>query len=656
MLSNSYVLGIDIGSVSTSVVAVDLHKRVVQKAYVFHRGQILPTLKHVLNDFYLPEICGIAATTSTPSILKTTDLFDNRIALIEACRLFHPEIGSILVVGGEKFGLIQFDNHGNYLSYKANTSCAAGTGSFLDQQAQRLNLSGIAELSEIAFANTAAIPKIASRCAVFAKTDLVHAQQEGFSLGQICDGLCYGLAKNIVDTVFGGRVPRAPIIFSGGVSQNRAVVRHIESITANTIIAENTYLYGAIGAGLHLFKQLNKRTLEPMGIESVGDIFHRRVSKKTYAFEPIELMQSDYPDFDDVQQYAFSPSDQDSTNPVEVDVYQELDCASPMRVYLGLDIGSTSTKAVLYSPQEGVLAGFYTRTAGRPVEASQSIMAAMNDLIERKNITLRITGAATTGSGRKFSGKIIGADLIIDEITAHARAAVELDPQVDTIIEIGGQDSKFTTLQNGQITFCAMNNVCAAGTGSFIEEQARRLGCGLSEYSARTEGRPSPMASDRCTVFMERDLNHYLNAGYSVDEALTAVLHSIRENYLTKVAVENSIGSTIFFQGATAKNRALVAAFEQKLKRPIHVSKYCHLTGALGAALCLADAPLAKSRFRGIDIYKKPIPIQSEVCELCTNHCKITVADIDHEPVAYGFLCGRDYNTRKHVNTIPENM
>jgi predicted nucleotide-binding protein (sugar kinase/HSP70/actin superfamily) len=192
--------------------------------------------------------------------------------------------------------------------------------------------------------------------------------------------------------------------------------------------------------------------------------------------------------------------------------------------------------------------------------------------------------------------------------------------------------------------------VCAAGTGSFIEEQAQRLGCRLCDYSARTEGRKSPMASDRCTVFMERDINHYLNEGYSVDDALTAVLHSIRENYLTKVAVESSIGNTIFFQGATAKNKALVAAFEQKITKPIHVSKFCHLTGAIGAALSLADMQIAESQFRGIHLYKKHIPIQSEVCSLCTNHCKITVATIDGEMVAYGFLCGREYDTHNYVN------
>ncbi len=258
-------------------------------------------------------------------------------------------------------------------------------------------------------------------------------------------------------------------------------------------------------------------------------------------------------------------------------------------------------------------------------------------------------GVGTTGSGRKFIGKIIGADIMLDEITAHARAAYELDAETDTIIEIGGQDSKFTVMNNGMVTFSVMNNVCAAGTGSFIEEQAKRLGCPLSDYSRRAEKSKAPLASDRCTVFMERDLNHYLNEGYAVDEILASVLHSIRDNYLTKVAVKGQIGKKIFFQGATAKNKALVAAFEQKLQKPIMVSKFCHLTGALGTALELVDKNETTTKFRGLDIYKKNILVRSETCELCTNNCKLKVADIDNDIEAYGFLCGRDYNVNKFV-------
>ena len=381
-----------------------------------------------------------------------------------------------------------------------------------------------------------------------------------------------------------------------------------------------------------------------------------RRTDRNYSHAPLALRLSQFPDFSATRQYLHQPDTADPANPVEVDVYAGFDSGQSYPAYLGVDVGSTSTKAVLVDPDQQVLAGFYTRTAGNPLAALQSLLAALDDLQQREGVVFTIQAMGTTGSGRKFIGRIAGADLVVDEITAHAQAAAALNPEADTIIEIGGQDAKFTTLDNGMVTFAVMNAVCAAGTGSFIEEQALQLGCPLSEVAARTLNRPAPMASDRCTVFMERDLNHYLNEGYSVDEVLTAVLHSVRENYLTKVAVEGLIGKTVLFQGATAKNQALVAAFEQRLNQPIHVSRYCHLTGALGVALMLIEQDVAHTTFRGIGLWRRPIPLHREICDLCPNHCKITIAEIGEEKVAYGFSCGRDYDTKKYVHQNPSGF
>jgi predicted CoA-substrate-specific enzyme activase len=651
MKSDAPVLGIDIGSVAITVAAVSFEKEILHTGYAFHHGNIGVTLQEMLHDGHLETIAGIAATTSTPDIVRATCRYDNRVSMITAGRRFHPTAGAILFVGGEKFGLIQLDGHGNYAGFRSNTSCAAGTGSFLDQQAERLNLENVSALSEIAFGNAGKTPKIASRCAVFAKTDLVHAQQEGYTLSEICDGLCYGLAKNVVDTLFGYRDVEPPLVFTAGVAKNKAVVKHVEALIGMPVIVD-TQPYGAIGAAFSLLDEASRfSTVEPIGL---SEILCGERSEKKYYFAPLTLKLSAYPDFGGKEQYLFSAEMLGMPNPVEVELFEDSarfgETNSRLNVYLGLDIGSTSTKAVLMDPFGCVLAGFYTRTAGRPVAALQNLFKAIQDLLSKRHLNLCIIGAGTTGSGRKFSGKIIGADLVIDEISAHARAASEIQPNVDTILEIGGQDSKFTTLKNGQVVFSIMNTVCAAGTGSFIEEQARNLGCPLAAYSQRTQGQRSPMVSDRCTVFMARDINYYLSAGYTKDEILTAVLHSIRENYLSKVAIQKLIGDTILFQGATAKNRALVAAFEQHLKKPIHVSQFCHLTGAMGAALMLVDAGTSQTKFRGLDLAQKKIPIRSEVCGYCTNHCKLTIADIDGSQVAYGFLCGREYENTSYVS------
>ena len=648
MSKNNNFLGIDIGSITIQIAQLDSDKNVVKTASLFHEGKLKEKLSSLLEKFDLKKIKKIALTSSTPEIIKHSKKYDNRVSFITAAKHFHQDIGSLLIVGGEKFGAAFFNNEGEYLNFKSNSSCAAGTGSFLDQQAKRLNLKGIEQFSEKATNNKGSLPKIASRCAVFAKTDLIHAQQEGFSLEEICDGLSFGLAKNIVDTIFNNKSPEEPFILAGGVSLNKAVQKHLADLL-NVKIKVDQYsdFFGAIGAALNLIDE--KESLEPLLIKTPDDLFLAQEKKKNYHYLPLELKLSSYPDFTSNEKKTFRSKLYKNIPPVEIDVYKEGKDDQPYSSFLGIDIGSTSTKAIIIDENKEAIAGFYTRTSGQPLEAVQTIFEAIDSLKAKRKMYFDFLGVGTTGSGRKFIGKLIGSDLIVDEITAHAKAAYQLDSEVDTIIEIGGQDAKFTTLRNGMVTFSIMNNVCAAGTGSFIEEQAQKLNCPLAEYSARTEGIAAPLSSDRCTVFMERDLNHYFAEGFSINEILASVLHAVRENYLKKVAIEKNIGEKIFFQGATAKNRALVAAFEQRLGKPIMVSKYCHLTGALGVALYLADSKVTKSVFKGLDIYKKKIPIETEICDLCANHCKIKKGQINNEIVAYGFLCGRDYETKKYI-------
>ncbi len=358
---------------------------------------------------------------------------------------------------------------------KQTTSCAAGTGSFLDQQAGRLNLSGIEELCNKALENKEAIPSIASRCAVFANTDIIHAQQRGYSVGAICESLCKGLAENIINTVCSRETPDLPLLITGGISRNPIVRGYMERHLKTTfLVNEDSHLFGAIGAGLILLKE--KKFPKPVNISSFGDILAETIKEKEYFHEPLSLKLTSYPDFTNEESFRFKPEISYHPAEVEIDIYQKLIPGTILPVYIGIDIGSTSTKAVLIDENKNPVAGFYTYTAGKPVSAVKSILEAIELVFDNKRIKPEIKGIGTTGSGRKFIGKIINADLIIDEITSHARAAYELNPLTDTIIEIGGQDAKFTLMHNGNVTFSQMNTVCAAGTGSFLARTGKKAG------------------------------------------------------------------------------------------------------------------------------------------------------------------------------------
>ncbi|RKX97826.1 MAG: CoA activase [Spirochaetes bacterium] len=656
------ILGIDAGSVAVSVVETDGDGVILREEYRFHNGHPRDALRTVIAEWSALE-AGFSGWTSitasrsaAPYVLSPDLIADDHVAVMTAAKRLHGRIGSLLSIGGEKFGLFSWSGEGEYRSFKGNTSCAAGTGGFLDQQAERLGLSCAAELSALADSNVKEAPKIATRCAVFAKTDLTHAQQEGFSLDSIADGLSRGLAGNLLDVLLDGKPPAEPFIICGGVALNKAVVKHIADLTdTNPIVDDSAPLYGAMGASWALLEQeesLKENTRirtdasEIIGAQSEVNL------EKGFRYPPLTLKKSSYPDFSSYDSWEVPVEGRKGRYPVEVEIFEKLPTAG--NATLGIDIGSTSTKAVLISEGGKVLLGLYTRTAGRPVEAMKGLLMALEVALEKHGPEIEVLACATTGSGRKLVGEILGADLILDEITAHARAAVHLDEEVDTIIEIGGQDAKFTTLKDGRVTGSVMNNVCAAGTGSFLEEQAARLGCVVTDYAERTEGISAPVTSDRCTVFMQRDLNHLMSEGYSVEEVLAAALHSVRENYLNKVAVRPRIGKKIFFQGATARIRTLVAAFEQALDKPILVSRFCSHTGALGAALQLIDDEIIPGKFRGVEIWKQEIPVRTEVCKLCKNACKLTLAEVEGETVAYGFLCGRDYGTDKYVAVAGE--
>ena len=229
------ILGIDAGSVSLSVVAMNAEGELIDQHYRLHQGNIRGALDSLLKGYSQKEVLGLASPSGKTQFTAQVSIYDQQVSLMEAAKFLELHPRSLLHVGAERFYLAELDSQGNYLQTSHSSSCAAGTGAFLDQQAVRLKLNDTAHLSDMALQNSSPIPDIAARCSVFAKTDLIHAQQKGYGLEAICDSLCKGLADNIADTLFNKTIPESPIYMSGGVSKNQSVVRHLQRIMGKEI-------------------------------------------------------------------------------------------------------------------------------------------------------------------------------------------------------------------------------------------------------------------------------------------------------------------------------------------------------------------------------------------------------------------------------------
>ena len=302
----------------------------------------------------------------------------------------------------------------------------------------------------------------------------------------------------------------------------------------------------------------------------------------------------------------------------------------------------------------------YVKTDGRPVEVVNKGLADIwNEMGER----LEILGVATTGSGRELIGELCGADTVNDEITAHKTGATFIgrkliDRVPDTIFEIGGQDSKFISLQNGVVVDFAMNEACAAGTGSFLEEQAEKLGISIiGEFAELALSSEAPVRlGERCTVFMERDVNSYLQRGADKKALVAGLAYSIVYNYLNRLVGQRHIGDTIYFQGGTAYNDAVAAAFSMILDKDIIVPPYNGVVGAIGAALLARDKMSATgtpSRFRGWDLEQVDYKVREFTCKGCSNECDIRQFTIGEEKTYWGDKCSDRYRKRAKVDKEP---
>lgn len=648
---NLYFIGFDIGSVSLNTVVLDQNNNILEDYYDYVHGKPFNILKErlttILERIPSESINGIALT-GTGGKLATGLIggaFVNEIIAqaTSSSRLF-PEARTVIEIGGEDSKLILLEKdplngHSRLVDFEMNSICAAGTGSFLDQQARRIGVPIEKEFGEMSLKSIDP-PRIAGRCSVFAKSDMIHHQQIATPLHDIVAGLCFALARNFRSNLARSKEINKPVVFAGGVAANIGMVRAFREILnledGELIIPPHHASMGAIGAVMYA-RSNNLSMNDFVGLDKLSDYLDKD-STNFVSLPPLKQSDAEY----------------------RKDVYPWKKGKEKLKVYLGLDIGSLSTNVVLIDEQHHVISRRYLPTAGQPLEAIQK---GLTEIYDEVGEDVEVIGAGTTGSGRYLTGDFIGADSIQNEITAQATAAIDYDPTVDTIFEIGGQDSKYISIENGVVVDFEMNKVCAAGTGSFLEEQAEKLNINIiNEFGDMALGSESPVKlGDRCTVFMESDLNSFMQKGARNENLVGGLAYSIVYNYLQKVVADRKVGNKIFFQGGVTNNKAVVAAFEQVTGKKIIIPPHFDVTGAIGVAI-LAQRSMAagqKTRFRGFGVRNVNYDLSRFVCQACTNHCEIRRVKLEgyKKPLFYGGRCEKyETDDRKKMRTDIPNL
>lgn len=652
----NYHIGVDIGSVSINCMVVDENCRVVlETPYLRHFGliyeethRLLESILDLIGAKYSGRAGSVAFTGVHGEVIaeKLGAPFEvETIAQVLGAIHVVPGVRSIISMGGQDAAVFQLaHSNGDWHleSFNINGPCASGTGSFIDQQAERLAQSiygpdfsmdqeklqqTLSDFIELGLKSSYPAP-VACRCTVFTKSDMIHLQNKGESLPNIIAGLHFGNAANYMSTIVGNRELFDPIVFLGGMASNGLQVKAFKHYFPSLRVPSHHASLGALGATLQALKQGWRNEVDL-------SLLVRKGSKPAYSFPGAERLE--------LAETSFDPDN-------SLDSWTRKK-GKPLEAYLGVDVGSTTTKYALISDKGQILHKCYVPTQGKPIEVTQRLLRTLQGEAGGK---IKLMAIATTGSGRNVVGDFLDADLIIDEITAHARGAIEIDPDVETIFEIGGQDSKYIMIENTHPLDFDMNKVCAAGTGSFLHELANKMKINIvGEFQDIALSSRTPIhLAERCTVFMESDLVSYLQKGGRREDLIAGLCYAIVYNYLNRVVEKRSVGKRVMFLGGPSLNKGIVAAFEKVLKRPVLVPKHREVMGAFGAALSVRELFKKQGmeyRRRDLDqLAEMNVNFSESVCHAdkkCHNECKLKVYSFGERKSVWGGDCGR-YETR----------
>ena len=612
-------IGIDIGSTTVKVVVLDEQNKLLFRSYERHysktRERACETL-HSIEDMLKGQDVRLVITGSAGlGVAKASniDFVQEVYATAAAVREYYPDTDAVIELGGEDAKIIFF---GGALEERMNGSCAGGTGAFIDQMATLMNVS-VDDLDVLSLKHEKIYP-IASRCGVFAKSDIQPILNQGGRKEDVAASIFQAVVDQTVAGLTQGRELKGKIVFLGGplhfiqgLRQRFVETLHLDA--EHAIFPEDGDCFAGIGAALCA------TDYPARPFEEVLKLLEESVDAKTTVdtMPPLFTDQKDYDAFLDRH---------NANHPPEVDVNTYTGPA-----WLGIDAGSTTTKMALITADGGLLYTYYHSNQGNPVaivlEQMKKIYALCGDRIQ-------IKGAAVTGYGEELIKNAFSCDLGLVETVAHYNAAAHFNPDVDFIIDIGGQDMKCFKIRNGAVDSIMLNEACSSGCGSFIETFAKALGYDIATFSKLGLFSPHPVnLGSRCTVFMNSSVKQAQKDGASVEDISAGLSISIVKNAIYKViraANADDLGKHIVVQGGTFLNDAVLRAFEQELGRNVTRPTIAGLMGAFGAALAARNLHLEQSVIldaKALETFThtaKPV-----TCGLCTNHCSLTVNQFD---------------------------
>lgn len=617
---NEYSIGVCLGASSVSYVKARRGGEVVDKYAVPHNGDAKGLFLQLLRERDAKKYPVVVTGRKFRKLVNLTNISEP-----EAVEYAYEhsrgggKYSAVGLLGGETFMVYALDGEGKISNVISKNQCASGTGEFFLQQIKRMDLD-VEQAAEIA---RGAEPfRVSGRCSVFCKSDCTHALNKGTPRSEVTAGLALMIAdkaEELLKKEKGGK-----IMLVGGVTQNKTVVDFLKKKIPEIYIPETAPYFEAFGAALFGLEN------ETIPLCDIDDIFIEKASS-----------------------FEFHRPLAEFAGKVKFESAEKAQARDGDRCVLGLDVGSTTTKAVIMRESDAAILGsVYLYTNGAPVEASRKCYA---ELLRRIPETIEIIGLGATGSGRHIAGLHALTENVVNEIVAHAAAAVHFDAEVDTIFEIGGQDAKYTYIVNKVPADYAMNEACSAGTGSFIEETAyESLGIKATEIepiAMRADAPPD--FSDQCAAFINSDLKTAQQENISKTNIIAGLVYSICMNYVNRVKGSRQVGRKIFMQGGVCYNKAVPIAMAALTGKNIVVPPEPGLMGAFGVALQtrekIALGLTAEKRFDLRELADREVAYHKPfICaggrEKCDLRCSINVVEVQGKKYPFGGACDKYYS------------